>query len=111
MIPEEKKNHFDPGNFPTLLEFLPAYLHEDFGEEYGTAAQAIEALLADISGDEIRNVKDEWRALRQTFVGQPFDGMQKALAELGTTWLPQSEQELQSVDEILNRPEGSHPLR
>jgi hypothetical protein len=33
MMHEEKKDpSFDPGNFPALLEFLPAYLHQDFGE-------------------------------------------------------------------------------
>ena len=32
--------HFDPARYPALVEFLPAYLNEDFGEKYGTAAAA-----------------------------------------------------------------------
>ena len=34
---ERKPNSFEPEGYPTLMEFLPAYLHEDFGEEYGSA--------------------------------------------------------------------------
>ena len=60
MTDEEKKsNHFDPENYPALREFLPAYLHEDFGEEYGSVARAFAALVSDASGDQIRNVKEE----------------------------------------------------
>lgn len=103
---QEKKKHFDPQNYPALLEFLPAYLHEDFVEEYGTAAKAFAALAADASGDQIGNVKEEWQALRQELIGEPWEAMQRAVAALGTAWHPQSEQELQAVDEILRRAEA-----
>jgi hypothetical protein len=102
----EKKVAFDPGNYPALLEFLPAYLHQDFGEEYGSAAKAIAALLADASGDQIRDVKEEWHGLRQALAGHALQDMQSALAALGTAWQPQSEQELRAVDEILTRAEA-----
>jgi hypothetical protein len=102
----EKRSTFDPENYPALLEFLPAYLHEDFGEEYGSAAKAMAALVADASGDQIRNVRDEWHTLRSGFQGQPLQGLQHALKELGAAWQPQSEHELQAVDEILSRAEA-----
>ena len=101
----EEKIDFDPGSYPALLEFLPAYLHEDFGDEYGSSADAITALLADASGDQIRNVKEEWHALRQALAGRPLRDIQLALGELGTAWQPQSEHELQVVDQILSRAE------
>lgn len=106
MTHEHEKKHFDPESYPALMEFLPAYLHEDFVEEYGTAAKAFAALAADASGDQIRNVKEEWHALRQALTGQPWEATQRALAELGTAWHPQSEHELQAVDEILSRAEA-----
>jgi len=106
MTDEQGKDHFDPENFPALLEFLPAYLHEDFVEEYGSATKAFEALAADASGDQIRNVKDDWQALRKALSGKPLDSVQRALTELGSAWQPQSEQELQAVDEILSRAEA-----
>jgi len=103
MTHEHGKIPFDPGDYPALLEFLPAYLHQDFGAEYGSAAQAIAALVADASGDQIRSVKHEWAALRQALIGHPLHDTQHALRELGAAWQPQSEHELQAVDEILNR--------
>jgi len=103
MTHEEGQNHFDPGDFPALREFFPAYLHEDFGEEYGSAAQAMAALLSEASDDQIHNVKKEWRMLRQQFAGHPLFNLQRALAALGAAWQPQSDQELQAVDEILGR--------
>ena len=103
---QEKKNAFDAESYPALMEFLPAYLHEDFGEEYGSAEQAITALISDASGDQVRNVKEEWQTLRQSLARHPWQDILRALAELGTSWQPQSEQELQAVDEILSRAEA-----
>ena len=99
----KQSNHFDPESFPALMEFLPAYLHEDFGAEYGSAARAFAALVSDASGDQIRNMKEEWTALRQTFSERPLSDLQGGLAQLGAAWQPQSEQELQAVDEILSQ--------
>ena len=102
----KKPHHFEPESYPALMEFLPAYLHEDFGVEYGSAARAFAALVSDASGEQIRSVKHEWLELRQAFSGQPLPDMQSGLAQLGAAWQPQSEQELQSVDEILSRAEA-----
>jgi hypothetical protein len=102
----KKSNHFEPESYPALMEFLPAYLHEDFGEEYGSAARAFAAMVSDANGDQIRNVKEEWTALRQVFLGKPLPDMQSALAQLGAAWRPQSEQELQVADEILRQAEA-----
>jgi hypothetical protein len=98
-----KSNNFDPENYPALMEFLPAYLHEDFGVEYGSAARAFAALVSDANGDQIRNVKEEWQMLRQAFSGRPWPDLQSGLAQLGAAWHPESEQELQAVDEILSQ--------
>ena len=102
----KNSNPFDPESFPSLMEFLPAYLHEDFGEEYGSAARAFAALVSDANGNQIRNVKEEWIALRQAFSGRPLPEMHGGLARLGAAWQPQSEQELQAVDEILTQAEA-----
>jgi len=103
---EKKANHFDPESYPALMEFLPAYLHEDFGVEYGSAARAFAAFVSDANGDQIRNVKEEWQALRQAFSGWTLPDTQSGLAQLGAAWQPQSEQELQAVDEILRQAEA-----
>jgi hypothetical protein len=102
----KKPNPFEPESYPALMEFLPAYLHEDFAVEYGSATRAFAALVADANGDQIRNVKEEWLALRQVFSGRPLPDLQGGLVQLGAAWQPQSEQELQAVDEILRQAEA-----
>ena len=102
----KKSNHFEPESYPALMEFLPAYLHEDFGVEYGSAARAFAALVSDASGDQIRNVKEEWLALRRAFSTRPLADLHSGLAQLGAVWQPQSEGELQAVDEILRQAEA-----
>jgi len=102
----KKSHHFEPESYPALMEFLPAYLHEDFGVEYGSAARAFAALVSDANGDQVRNVKEEWQALRRAFSGRSLLEVQSSLAQLGAAWQPQSEQELQAVDEILRQAEA-----
>ena len=102
MTPGHEKKYFAPESYPALLELLPAYLHEDFGEEYGSAEQAFGALVSDASTEQVRKVKEEWAALRHAFCERPLHDLQQALTQLGAGWLPQSEQELRAVDEILS---------
>jgi len=100
------KKLFTPANYPALREFLPAYLHQDFAEEYGSVAEAAKAYLADATGDEMEDVKKEWQQLRKALAGRPFSEFQGALHKLGAAWQPQSEAELKDLDEILS-PSGS----
>lgn len=93
---------FDPTEYPALHEMLPAYLHQDFGEEYGSACDAAKAFVGDASGDEVRNVCEEWAALRKAFDGRPLAKLQEALRALGAAWMPRSEKEIRAVDEILS---------
>ena len=96
------KKLFTPANYPSLREFLSAYLHEDFGEEYGSVAEATRTFLADANGDEAEGVKQEWRQLRTIFAGLPLTELQAALQKLGAAWQPQSEADLKDLDEILS---------
>jgi hypothetical protein len=96
-----EKKAFDPADYPTLRDYLPGYLHQDFGAEYGTPEAAIKAFVEDASGDEIVQVREEWKALRADFAGRPIEEMQAALVALGCAWRPASEEELKNIDEIL----------
>jgi hypothetical protein len=96
----EKKFH--KADYPTLLEFVPAYLHQDFGEEYGSAAQAVAAFLADASDQQILQVKEEWQRLQHILHDCSLGEWQIALRQLGSAWQPQSLQEVQSVSGLLS---------
>jgi hypothetical protein len=102
----QARKPFDPADYPALREFFPAYLHQDFGAEYGSAAAAVKGFLADASGDEILQVKEEWQVLRNTLHGRSFQEIREALGRLGSAWVPESEAELKELDEILSRAEA-----
>ncbi len=102
--PHEKKT-FDPADYPALREFFPAYLHQDFADEYGSAAEAVKGFLADASGDEILQVREEWQRFRKALEGRAFEELQGALGKLGSAWVPENETQLMELDEIFKRAE------
>jgi hypothetical protein len=93
---------FDAADYPGLRELFPAYLHQDFAQEYGSPVAAVNAFLADASGDEILRVKEEWKAFWGNLREQPFAKIQSAIGALGSAWQPQNPAQLQQLDEILS---------
>jgi CdiI immunity protein len=98
----EEKKEFDANDYPALQEFFPAYLHEDFAEEYESAGAAVKEFLAEASGDEVQNVRDEWLRLRKALAVRSFAEVQSAMRSLGAAWQPANEAEWKRVDEILS---------
>lgn len=92
---------FDPADYPALREFFPAYLHQDFAEEYGSAVGAVSGFLAEASGDEILQVQEEWKAFREALRGATLSEMQAAMGRLGSAWSPENEAELRELDKTL----------
>jgi CdiI immunity protein len=104
--PSQDNKPFDPADYSSLREFFPAYLHQDFAEEYSSAAEAVKGFLADASGDEILQVKEEWKAFRGALGGRPLLEIQAALGRLGSAWLPENEAQLKELDRILSQAEA-----
>ncbi|HVM74467.1 MAG TPA: contact-dependent growth inhibition system immunity protein [Candidatus Saccharimonadales bacterium] len=101
--PSQPKPPFDPADYPALREMLPAYLHQDFADEYGSAEKAVQGFLQEASGDEILQVKEDWVRFRRVLKASPLKECQAALGRLGSAWIPQSEADLKRLDEILAR--------
>jgi CdiI immunity protein len=99
---------FDPDEFPTLKEFFSGYLHEDFVDEYGSAAGAVRAFCGDASPDEAAQASEEWKKLREILAGRPIPELQGALQKLGGAWRPADLEEFQAVDAVLK---GKAPER
>jgi hypothetical protein len=98
-----EKKDFDPADYPALREFLPAYLNQDFAEEYGSASEAVKGFVSEASGDEILQVKEEWKLLRERLRDSSLQDLQIALERLGSAWRPADEPELRELDDILSR--------
>jgi hypothetical protein len=86
-------------DFPGLREFFSGYLHEDFGDEYGSAASAARAFFGDASMEEAAHAREEWAKLRKILIGRSIPELHLALQKLGGAWQPQDMEEFQTVDE------------
>ena len=102
MTPQKKQPAagFDANEFPTLREFFSGYLHEDFNDEYGSAAAAARAFRGDASPEESAQAGQEWARLRKILTGQSMPEIQSSLQKLGGAWRPQDLDEFHSLDAI-----------
>jgi hypothetical protein len=90
-----------PADFPALAEFFAAYLHQDFNDEYGSAADAAKQYLSDATPQEAESVRGEWARFRTTLAGQPLSEVQSAIGKLGAAWRPDSQSALVDFDAAL----------
>src|SRR6202166_1390905 len=95
---KEKAAGFRPNEFPVLKEFFSGYLHEDFNDEYGSAAIAARAFRGDASPEECAQACQEWAKLRKILTGRSIPEVQTSLQKLGGAWRPQDLDEFHSLD-------------
>jgi CdiI immunity protein len=102
MTPQKKENPaaFDPHEFPALKEFFSGYLHEDFTDEYGSAASAARAFRGDASPEELAQARLEWSKLCRILSGRSIPDLQTSLEKLGGAWRPLDMAEFHSIDAI-----------
>jgi hypothetical protein len=89
-------------DFPALREFFSGYLHQDFQEEYGSAAGAAKAFRNDASDSEIEAVRREWKAWRAGLDQASADEIAQAARKLGAAWQPEVFEDLERVATALN---------
>lgn len=72
--------------YPHLAELLGGYLHQDWEEEFGTAAEAVAAYRAGAGADDAARSREEiGRLLKRT---KSEAGLAKACRALGCAFLP-----------------------
>jgi hypothetical protein len=103
---KEKAGRFDANEFPVLKEFFSGYLHEDFNDEYGSAASAGRAFRGDASPEESAQARQEWTNLRKVLTGRPISEVQTSLQKLGGAWRPQDLDEFHSLDAVFRGKQG-----
>ncbi len=101
--PSKKKLIVSLEDFPTLNEFFAAYLHQDFVDEYGSAAGAAKQYLKDATPEECASLRGDWKRFRAKFSGRPISEVQAAVRKLGAAWLPSSNSALADVDAALKK--------
>ena len=97
---KKKAAGFDASEFPVLQEFFSGYLHEDFNDEYGSAASAARAFRGDASPEESAQARLEWAKLRKILTGRSMPEIQISLEKMGGAWRPQDLEEFHSLDSV-----------
>ena len=97
---KEQAPGFDASEFPVLKEFFSGYLHEDFNDEYGSAASAARAFRGDASPEESAQARLEWAKLRKILTGRTMPEIQISLEKMGGAWRPQDLEEFHSLDSV-----------
>ena len=87
--------------FPALRAFFAGYLHQDFRDEHGSAAGAVDTFRRDASEAEIAAVRREWKKWRARLGKASADGIAQAARKLGAAWQPQSSADLDHVETAL----------
>jgi hypothetical protein len=94
----KKATIFSVAEYPWLRDFFSAYLHEDFQDEFGSAASAARAFCSDGKIEEVKQTREEWVKLRKSLANRAIPELHEALRRLGGAWRPQGEDELLGVD-------------
>lgn len=95
---KDKAPVVNAAEFPCLREFFSGYLHEDFVDEYGSAAGAARAFFGDASLEEAATTREEWTRLREILAGVPMAEVHAVLHKLGSAWRPMEPQDLETMD-------------
>src|ERR1700678_4113957 len=61
-------------HFPALRAFMRSYLHQDFGEEYGSVEEAARTFVDDATEAEVATVLTEWRGVFRVRRGETRGG-------------------------------------
>ena len=82
-------------DFPLLASFFRGYLHQDFAEEYETAAAALDAFRKDVGAARARALEAESRRLATLVADVPLAAIRELLRrEFGSGWYPRSKGEV-----------------
>jgi len=82
---EESESLLTRKSYPALMEFFagvfaPGFRRWSMARQHGRLLR----LFSDANGDQIRNVKEEWQALRQAFSGRTLPDMQSVAGATGS---------------------------
>jgi hypothetical protein len=89
-------------DFPALRQFLRGYLHEDWREEYDSAADAARQFAEDADACELRQVAEEWQRFREHTKNWSLAAINDVLSgTLGGSWRVTDPSELDAVSLVL----------
>ncbi|MEO7972206.1 MAG: contact-dependent growth inhibition system immunity protein [Thermoanaerobaculia bacterium] len=91
-------------DLPSLAGFLGAYLHEDWQLEYGSAAEAAYAFIAEADLDDVEELAADWAVLVAATRDLDLDRVNLLLRQrFGSGWHLGAKLEIEAVAQELER--------
>jgi hypothetical protein len=95
-------------HFPALRAFMRSYLHQDFGEEYGSVEEAARTFVDDATEAEVATVLTEWREFLGMTRGKPLGEINNLMgSKLVSAWVAGGWGDLESITEALEHRDGN----
>jgi hypothetical protein len=96
-----------PEDLPRLAQFLTAYLHEDWNQDYDSAAEAVYDYLVEADLNDVEELAAEWGAFTRATRGLPLDEVNRILAgRFGSGWRVLSRAEIDGVSQEIGNAVG-----
>jgi len=96
-------------DFAALAGFFSAYLHQDFRDEYGSAAAAAAAFSNDAEPQEVAQVNQEWKTWRAQLGKFMPEQAAAAIRKLGGAWQPLTPGDLDELGRVLKSGNSPKP--
>ena len=90
-----------PDKLEALRQFFSGYLHQDFRDEYDSAADAAKDFCADAGPEDIEALRADWNKWWAASERLSLPEIQRSMRELGAAWSPQSTDEINEVGDTL----------
>jgi hypothetical protein len=105
---KKTENEISAKQFPALRAFMRSYLHQDFGEEYGSVAEAARTFVDDANDAEVAAVLTEWREFLEMTRGKPLGEINNLMgSKLGSAWNAGSLGDLEVITDALEHKDGN----
>ncbi|HLX63938.1 MAG TPA: contact-dependent growth inhibition system immunity protein [Planctomycetota bacterium] len=95
---------FSRKDYPQLSAFVGGYLHQDYIDDSGSPAGALDKFIAQANPEQRRALTAEFGAFMNAIEAVPFAQAQEWWTrELGSAWLPADKNELLALQRRLSR--------
>lgn len=96
--------NFSRGNYAQLSAFVRGYLHQDYIDDSGSPAGALDKFIQHAKPEQVRALAAELNAFIDAIAAVPFAQAQEWWTrELGSAWLPADKNELLALQRRLSR--------
>jgi len=100
--PKPPAGAISAADYPALRQFLRGYLHEDWREEYDSAADAARQFAEDADAGERQQLALEWQRFREHTKNWSLAAINQVLSgTLGGSWRVTDPSELDAVSLVL----------